>query len=106
MSKYYNKGNQKILDYKVDNLHILNTKNLSLYHPTKKFTMKMVRPFKIDKSVLPIAVYLNLTEVWKINPVFYVKSLKPFRVQPYTLPNLQKVLQELHDLMTPEFKLE
>jgi hypothetical protein len=79
MGKYYNKGKKEVLGYMIGDLCILNTKNLSLRRLTKKFTMKMVGPFKIDISVSPMVVRLILPESWKIHTVFHVKLLKPFR---------------------------
>jgi hypothetical protein len=46
MGQYYNKGKKTALGYKIRDLCMLNTKNLSLHHLTKKSTMKIVRPFK------------------------------------------------------------
>jgi hypothetical protein len=107
MGKYYNKGKKEAPGYKIGDLCMLNTKNLSLRCPTKKFTMKMVGPFKIDKIVSPMAVHLILPESWKIHSVFHVKLLEPFRARSRAAPpDLPKVLQELDDLLAPEFEVE
>jgi hypothetical protein len=57
---------------------MLNTKNLNLCRPVKKFDIKMIWTFKIDKVVSPIAIQLVLPESWKIHPTFHVKLLDPF----------------------------
>jgi hypothetical protein len=62
MGKYYNKRQKEAPGYKIGDHYMLNTKNLSLGHPTKKFIMKMVGLFKIDKIVSPMAVRLTLPE--------------------------------------------
>jgi hypothetical protein len=79
MGKYYNKGQKEGLGYKIGDLYMLNTKNLSLRCPTKKFTIKIVRPFKIDKIVSPMVVHLILPESWTQHSIFHVKLLEPFR---------------------------
>jgi hypothetical protein len=82
---------------------MLNTKNLSLYHPTKKFTMKMVGHFKIDKIMSLMAVYLILAESWTIHSVVHVKLLEPFWVRSRAAPpDLPKVLQELDNFLSPK----
>jgi hypothetical protein len=62
MGKYYSKRKKEVPDYKVNDLYILNTMNLSLGWPTKKFIMKIVSTFKIDKIVSSIVVCLILLE--------------------------------------------
>jgi hypothetical protein len=62
MGKYYDKGTKAPLEYKVSDLVMVNTKNLNLRQPVKKFDIKMIRPFKIQKVVFPIAIRLVLPE--------------------------------------------
>jgi hypothetical protein len=107
MSKYYNKGKKEAPGYKIGYLYMLNTKNLSLRHSTKTFTIKMVSRFKINKIVSPMAVRLILPELWKIHSVFHVKLLEPFKQRSRAAPpNLPKVFQELDDLLAQKFKVE
>jgi hypothetical protein len=107
LGKYYNKGKKAAPAYKIKDLCTLNSKNLSLHRPTKKFTTKMVGPFKINKIVSPMAMRLILPGLWKIHSVFHVKLLEPFRAGSYTAPpDFPKVLQELDDLLASEFEGE
>jgi hypothetical protein len=62
MGKYYKKRKKVPPEYKVGDLVMLNTKNLNLRRPVKKFDIKMIRPFKIDTVVSPMAMRLVLPE--------------------------------------------
>jgi hypothetical protein len=93
MGKYYNTGKKEVLGYKIGDLSVLNTKNLSLRCQIKKFTRKMDGLIKIDKIVSPMALLLILPESLKIHSVIHIKLLEPFRARFRTAPpDLPKVL--------------
>jgi hypothetical protein len=56
MGKYYDKGKRHLWSTRIGDLVMLNTKNLNLHRPVKKFDIKMIGPFKIDKVVSPMAM--------------------------------------------------
>jgi hypothetical protein len=62
LNKYYNKRNKAPLKYKDGNLVMLNSKNLNLCRPVKKFDITMIGPFKIDTVVSLMAMQLVLPE--------------------------------------------
>jgi hypothetical protein len=78
LGKYYDKGQNVPLEYKDCDLVMLNTKNLNLHRPVKKFDITMMEPFKIDKVVTPMAMQLILPESGKIQPAIQTKLLVPF----------------------------
>jgi hypothetical protein len=75
MNRYYDKGKKEAPKYKIGDLVFLNSKNLTMRRPTKKFDHKMLGPFKITKVISPMAVKLQVPESWTIHPVFHVKLL-------------------------------
>jgi hypothetical protein len=55
MSQSFDNVNQGVLEYQFGESRILNTMNLGIFYSTRKFCIKIVRPFKIDEIVLPIS---------------------------------------------------
>lgn len=73
--------------YKVDDLVLLNTKNITLKSPgTQKLLPKYIGPFKILEKIGKTAYKLQLPESMRIHPVFHASLLHEYksdgRVQP------------------------
>jgi hypothetical protein len=62
MGQYYNKNKNDTPKYKISNPVMLNSKNLKMHHPAKKFDHKMLSPFRINKVISSMAVCLELPE--------------------------------------------
>jgi hypothetical protein len=45
MRKYYDKSSRMVLNYKVGDLVILDSKNFQIHYFTKKFDHKILEPF-------------------------------------------------------------
>ena len=56
----------------------LESKNLSLKVPTRKFAPRRIGPFSVTKQISPVAYRLALPEHLKIHNVFHVDLLTPF----------------------------
>jgi hypothetical protein len=76
--KYVNK-NRKELILGVNQLVLLNTKNLKLRTPKKKLSHKYIGPFKIIDVHGSNAYRLELPSGWRVHPVFNVEYLEPYR---------------------------
>ena len=63
---------------------MLNTKNIRTKCPSKKLAPKQYSHFKILEQRGDLAYKLELSERWKIHPVFHVSLLEPYRtaIQP------------------------
>ena len=64
------------LEFAVDDLAWLSTKNLPLCAGTRKLAALFAGPFKIIKVISPVAFKLALPSEWRIHDVFHVSQLK------------------------------
>jgi len=94
--------------YQIGNLVMLNGCNIKTRRPTKKLDHRNYGPFQIEKIVSPLAVHLTLTRRWKINNVFHVSLLKPYRTSTHRAPpDPSKVLREADDIeQSEEYNVE
>ena len=81
MRKYANKKRSDIEEYKVEDLVMLNTKDLKYQmvgRRTEKLTERFVGPYKIKKVVLSNVVKLELPTTIKIHPVVNVSRMRRY----------------------------
>ena len=64
---------------KVDDLVMLNAKNIRTKRPSKKLSPKLYGPFKVLEKKGSRAYKLEISPRWKIHPVFHVSLLEPYR---------------------------
>jgi hypothetical protein len=64
--------------YKQGQLVWLEAKNLALPYGTIKLAPRRHGPFKITKTISPVAYKLELPHQWTIHPVFHASLLTPF----------------------------
>jgi hypothetical protein len=102
IGRYHDKKKKDVPKYNISDLIMLNCNNLKMHQPGKKYDHKILGPFRIDKTIFPMVVRLQLLESWTVYLVFYIKLLELFRVQQGALrPNLQEILLEMEDLVQP-----
>ena len=89
MKKYYNLKATEQPSIEVDDLVMLNAKNIRTKGPSKKQSPKLYVPFKILEKEGSRAYTLEISRRWKIGPVFHVSLLehypasnRPNREQP------------------------
>jgi hypothetical protein len=64
------------LEFSIDDLAWLSTKNLPLRAGTRKLAALFAGPFRVTKIVSPVAFKLALPTEWRIHDVFHVSQLK------------------------------
>ena len=64
------------LEFSVDDLAWLSTKNLPLRAGTRKLAALFAGPFRVTKIVSPVAFKLALPTEWRIHDIFHVSQLK------------------------------
>jgi hypothetical protein len=72
MGKYYDKEKNQGVIYKVGNLVFLNSKNLMIQRPMKKFNHKMLGLVTTTNVISPMVVKLQVPESWIIYTICYV----------------------------------
>jgi hypothetical protein len=73
---------RRAVDLKVDDLVLLNTRNLKLrVSQDTKLLPKFVGPLKIIQRVGPVAYKLELPSTWSVHPVFHVSLLRKYITQ-------------------------
>jgi len=78
MGRYYDRKAKQQPDFKIGDMVMLNAKNICTKRPFKKLAAKLYGPFKILEQRGDLAYKLELSERWKIYPVFHVLLLKPY----------------------------
>jgi len=79
MGRYYDRKAKQQADFKVGDLIILNAKNIRTKPPSKKLAPKLYGPFKILDERGELAYKLEISNRWKIQLVFHVSLLEPYR---------------------------
>jgi hypothetical protein len=79
MSKYYDRKAKQQPDIKIDDLVMLNARNIRTKRPSKKLSPKLYGPFKVLEKRGERAFKLEISPRWKIHPVFHVSLLEPYR---------------------------
>ena len=67
---------RRVLEFSVDDLAWLSTRNLPLRAGTRKSAALFAGPFRVTKIVSPEAFKLALPTEWRIHDVFHVSQLK------------------------------
>jgi hypothetical protein len=95
MAKYYDRGRQDGVEYKVGDKVWLDGKDLRTDRPAVKLSDKRYGPFTVSKVISPNAYKLQLPPSMKIHPVFNTVRLRPYhqdsipgRVPPLRPPPL------------------
>ena len=73
--QYYNQRH-RMVEYKVGDLLLLSSKNLSFKNIPSNLQRKFVGPFEVIEKVGPQGYRLDLPDTWRIHNVFHVSLLK------------------------------
>ena len=79
MGQYYNQDARQPPDFKVGDLVMLNAKNIRTKRPSLKLDPRLYGPFKILERPGNLAYKLQISDRWKIHPVFHVSLLEPYQ---------------------------
>jgi len=79
MGRYQDRKVKQQLEFKVGELVMLNAKNIRTKRPSKKLAPKLYGPFKILEQRGELSYKLEISDRWKIHPVFQVSLLAPYR---------------------------
>ena len=79
MGRYYNQYARQQPDFKVGDLVMLNAKNIRTKRLSPKIAPRLYGPFKILVQRGNLAYKLQISDRWKIHPVFHVSLLEPYR---------------------------
>jgi hypothetical protein len=77
MEQFFNRNTSDIPKYVVGEKVWLNTRNLKIRQPTRKFSAEWVGPYEILELIGERAIRLKIPRSWTIHDVFYVSLLKP-----------------------------
>jgi len=103
MRRYTDPARKKPLAYQVGDLVMLNGRNIKTRRPSRKLDHKNHGPFQIENVVSPLAVRLTPPRKWKINNLFHVSLLEPYRTSEYRAPpDPSKVLRKVDDIEQSE----
>ena len=79
MGRYYNQDARQQTDFKVGDLVMLKAKNIRTKRPTPKLAPRLYGPFKILEQQGNLVYKLQISDRWKIHPVFHVSLVKTYR---------------------------
>ena len=79
IGRYYNQHAKQQLDFRVGDLVMLNAKNIRTKRPSPKLAPRFYGPFKILEQRGNLVNNLEISDRWKIHPVFHVSLLEPYR---------------------------
>jgi hypothetical protein len=102
MGRYHDKNRQDAPPFKLNDLVLLDLRNIKTTRPAKKFDNKYQGPFKIIKVLSRTAYRLELPKRWKIHNVFHVSLLEPYHTPSLPnreAPNTQQVLEEAGEVV-------
>jgi len=89
--------------YQVEDLVMLNGRNIKTRRPSKKLDHKNHGPFQIEKIISTLTVRLTLPRKWKIHNVFHLSLLKPYRISEQRAPpDPSKVFREADNIEQSE----
>jgi hypothetical protein len=79
--------------YKVGDKVLLSTKYLNLKHSetSRKLLPKWIGPFEVVQVVGPVAYKFKMSPGWRVNPVFHVSLLEPYREDGRVEPPLHRL---------------
>jgi len=80
MKKYYDRTAMPQPDIETGDLVMLNAKNIKSKLPTRRFTPRLYGSFKVLEKKCKRALKLDIPARWKIDPVFDVRLLEPYKV--------------------------
>ena len=80
--QYYNQIH-RMVEYKVGDLLLLSSKNLSFKNIPAKLQKKFVGPFEVIEKIGPQAYRLDFADTWKIHNVFHISLLKRWKTSLY-----------------------
>ena len=72
MTKYSNRRHLPALIFKVDNIIILDNRNIKITRSNKSLDHKNLGPFKVTRVINNIVYKLELLEGINIYPIFYL----------------------------------
>ena len=83
-------------DIDIGGLVRLNAKNIRTKRPTKKLSPGLYRPLKVLEKPGNRAFKLDISPRWKIQPVFHVSLLEPYKVSE--MPNREQPPRDHEDV--------
>jgi len=96
MGRYYHRKAKQQPNFKIGDMVILNVKNIRTKCQSYKLAPKLYGPFKILEGQGDLAYQLELSECWKIHPVFHVSLHELYRTSSEpTLEQLTMKAQEI-----------
>ncbi|KAE8997649.1 hypothetical protein PF011_g15395 [Phytophthora fragariae] len=94
--KYYYDKNRLGQNFEVNDMVILDGKNLDIRHKgyaqSKKLAPRYIGPFPVLKKVSKDSYELGLSKGLKLHPVFHTSLLKPYRKDPKRRQQVNKVV--------------
>ena len=79
MRRYYDHKTKQQPDFKIGNMVMLNAKHIQTKRPSKKLAGKQSGPVKMLEQLVELTYKLELSECWKVHPVFHISRLEPYR---------------------------
>ena len=79
LGRYFDQKAKQQPDFKIGDMVILNAKNIHTKHSFKKLVPKLYSPFKILEQSGELAYKLELSECWKIYPIFHISLFEPYQ---------------------------
>ena len=81
MGKYYDRSGKEAPPYSVEDLVMLNGKNIRTRQAAKKLDAKLLGPFKVVRLVGQggQSVELAVPQRWRVHNIFYTSLIEPYR---------------------------